>query len=125
MVAFKGSGLTYSSRKEVSLHSALPVPPSVARGWHFFESRSSKGLQLLPGAVTGVTDLSELTDVRSVLRSNDVQDESEEKEELVSTHSSNNPCLEPMTKKARQNKLHRREIKVRLGHRESSLGNVL
>lgn len=54
-----------------------------------------KGLQP-GGAVTGVETWSELTDVRSVLRSNDVQEESEEAEELVSTFSSWNPSPRSM-----------------------------
>lgn len=100
----KGSSFTYTLRKDVSLHSALLIRPSVASGRRLFGGQSSKGLQLMPGAVT---DCSELTDVRSVLRSNDVQDESEEKEELVSTHSSNSPCLEPIATTVRQTQLCR------------------
>lgn len=73
-------------RKDVSLHAASPVRTSeetfIVEG--LFGCWPMKGLQP-GGAVTGVKMWSELTDVRSVLRSNDVQEESEE---LVSTSSS-------------------------------------
>lgn len=55
----------------------------------------------LLGAVTGVKTWSELTDVRSVLRSHDVQEESEETEEtegLVSSVSFCHPSPRSMEK---------------------------
>lgn len=65
------------------------------------------------GADTGVKDGSELTDVRSVLRSNDVQEESEEAE-LVSTHSSRQSCLRSMvTGRTRQSKAMKMSVSFR------------
>lgn len=88
-------GFTYLSRKDVSLHSAFQVHASNKTPTEiFFRFWTSRGLRPM-GADTGVEDRSELTDVRSVLRSNDVQEESEETE-LVSTHSSRQPCLRSM-----------------------------
>lgn len=52
----------------------------------------------LLGAVTGVKTWSELTDVRSVLRSHDVQEESEETEGLVSSVSFCHPSPRSMEK---------------------------
>lgn len=89
---------TYSSfpRKDVSLHATVLIRISEETLTEdVFGRWSSKGLQPL-GAVTGVKTWSELTDVRSVLRSNDVQEESEEAEGLVSTFSSCNLSLRSM-----------------------------
>lgn len=84
---------TYSSfpRKEVSLHATFLVrtPEETLTEEDLCGCWSSSSLQPC-GAVTGVMT-PELTDVRSVLRSNDVQEESEEAEGLVSTLSSRNP----------------------------------
>lgn len=55
-----------------------------------FGIEASKSLQQL-GAVTGVKARSELTDVRSVLQSNDVQEESEDRDGLLPSSSSCNP----------------------------------
>lgn len=91
--------VTYSSfpRKDVSLHATFLVRASeeALTEEDFFGCWSSNGLRP-PGAVTGVETWSELTDVRSVLRSNDVQEESEETEGLVFTFSSCNPSLRSM-----------------------------
>lgn len=80
---------TYSSfpRKEVSFHTntLLCIPEDTLMGGKLGGSLNAS--QPL-GAATGVETWSELTDVRSVLRSNDVQDESEDTEGLVSSFSS-------------------------------------
>lgn len=85
---------TYSSfpRKDVSLQATSLVRTSeeTLTVEDVFGCWSKKGFQPV-GAVTGVKVWSELMDVRSVLRSNDVQEESEEAEGLVSTFSSCNP----------------------------------
>lgn len=88
---------TYSSspRKDVSLHATLrirsPDEPLADDEEDFdFGIEASKSLQQL-GAVTGVEARSELTDVRSVLQSNDVQEESEDRDGLLPSSSSCNP----------------------------------
>lgn len=85
------------SRKDVSLHSTFQIhaaekAPAEEDFCGLWSSRGS----LPTGADTGVKAGSELTDVRSVLRSSDVQEESDETEELLSTHSSCKPCLRSM-----------------------------
>lgn len=84
---------TYSSfpTKDVSHHviSQVRTAEEILTK-DIFGRWSSKGWEQL-GAVTGVKTWSELTDVRSVLRSNDVQEESEEEEGLVPTFSSRHP----------------------------------
>lgn len=80
---------TYSSfpRKDVSLHATARALDKTMSEEDFFGRGSSKALKPLR-AVTGVTIWSELTEVMSVLMSKDVQEESEDKEGLVSTVSS-------------------------------------
>lgn len=79
---------TYSSfpRKDVSLHTNTLVcfpEDTLFKGKLRDSPKSSQPLE-----ATGVETWSELMDVRSVLRSNDVQDESDETEGLVSSFSS-------------------------------------
>lgn len=83
------------SRKDVSLHSTFQIHATEKAPTEedFFGLWSSRGLLPMGG---GVKAGSELTDVRSVLRSSDDQEESEETEELLSTHSSCQPCLRSM-----------------------------
>lgn len=80
---------TYSSfpRKDVSLHTStlFCIPEDTLMEGKLCGSPSSS--QPL-GAASGVKTWSELTDARSVLRSNDVHDESEETEGLMSSFSS-------------------------------------
>lgn len=85
---------TYSSfpRKDVSLHATFLVgtPEELLTDEEdFFRCWSSNSFQPL-WAVTGLRIWSELIDVRSVLMSNDVQEESDEPDGLVSTFSSSN-----------------------------------
>lgn len=90
---------TYSSlpRKDVSLHANTLVcfpEDTLFKG----KLRDSPNSSQLLEAVTGLETWSELMDVRSVLRSNDVQEESEETEGLPSSFSSRHPPLRSMVR---------------------------
>jgi len=91
---YKKKKRAYSSlpRKDVSLHAACRCRGSEE---DFLGCWSSRGLQP-PGAAGGVGTRSESSDVRSVLRSNDNQEESEETKELASTFSFRNPSPRSM-----------------------------
>lgn len=90
---------TYSSfpRKDVSLHTKTLVcfpEDTLIKGKLLDSLNNSQALE----ASIGVETWSELMDVRSVLRSNDVQDESEETEGLVSSFSSCHPSSRSMVR---------------------------
>lgn len=89
---------TYSSfpRKEVSLHATFPALASEETLAEEDLTCWSSSCWQPQEAVKGVKTWSELTDVRSVLWSNDAQEESEEEEELVSNFSSWNPSTKSM-----------------------------